>query len=557
MAGSAGAGGNAGGGASTTCSIPPNLPGFIDLPQKYVDISMPTPSGSTTHVKAGDDLQARLDAAQPGDTLVLEAGATWVGEYYLRAKSNPSKQWIVIKSSAMNSLPGEGARVKPAQHHQYMPKILAPKNPVSPKVSTKRALRCDLGASHYRIMGVEFGVESGVNDSFGVVELGHNVGNWGALNNRPNHIVLDRVYIHGVINPVPNPAGYSGSKRGLYLNGSDLAVINSHISDFQRTGQTSQAISGHSGKGPYKIANNYLEASAINLVFGGDVTPDASHNAKDIEVCNNHFRKDPKWFHQDKNVWEVKNLFELKHGHRVLVTGNVLENNWKKGQVGYAILIKSSAQWGDASQTHQKTEDLVFAYNIISDSEMGLNISGGGSNSVQTGPTSDIYIAHNVFEKLGPDSQFGGQGRGFQVLKSPVNLTIANNTMFNHYQHLQLNPEASWGPGVFVNFQFKNNIVDFGLYGVHGTSGAHDEEKVANACNSHVFAGNVVRGAPAKEYPSGLNSVASSWTQVGFTNMSGGDYELASSSPFLKAGTNGSKPGADWAAIKQATAGVK
>ena len=112
---------------------------------------------------------------------------------------------------------------------------------------------------------------------------------------------------------------------------------------------------------------------------------------------------------------------------------------------------------------------------------MGFNLSGGGSNSVATGPTSDAYVAHNLFQKLGPDSQFGGQGRGFQILKSPVNLTITHNTVFNRYLYLQVNPEANWGPGSFVNFKFTNNIVDFGNYGVHGSGGTTDEDMVSKA----------------------------------------------------------------------------
>ena len=70
----------------------------------------------------GANLQQALDAAQPGDTIVLEAGASFVGPFTL-----PNKQgdgWITIQSSALAQL-AEGRRATPADS-SLMPKILAP-----------------------------------------------------------------------------------------------------------------------------------------------------------------------------------------------------------------------------------------------------------------------------------------------------------------------------------------------------------------------------------------------------------------------------------------------
>ena len=38
-------------------------------------------------------------------------------------------------------------------------------------------------------------------------------------------------------------------------------------------------------------------------------------------------------------VWNVKNLFELKSARNVLVENNILENHWKEGQPGFAIVL--------------------------------------------------------------------------------------------------------------------------------------------------------------------------------------------------------------------------
>ena len=73
--------------------------------------------------------------------------------------------------------------------------------------------------------------------------------------------MFDRSYIHG------DPR--KGGRRGIALNARDVAVINSHFSDFKEVGADSQAIAGWNGPGPFKIENNYLEAAGENVMFGG------------------------------------------------------------------------------------------------------------------------------------------------------------------------------------------------------------------------------------------------------------------------------------------------
>ena len=44
--------------------------------------------------------------------------------------------------------------------------------------------------------------------------------------------------------------------------------------------------------------------------------------------------------------WVVKNLLELKNAERVQIEGNVLENVWKAGQAGYAIVSGFARRFG-------------------------------------------------------------------------------------------------------------------------------------------------------------------------------------------------------------------
>lgn len=56
---------------------------------------------ATLTVNAGDDLQAAINAAQPGDTIALQPGAVWIGNYKLPVKSGTGT--ITIRSAAADS----------------------------------------------------------------------------------------------------------------------------------------------------------------------------------------------------------------------------------------------------------------------------------------------------------------------------------------------------------------------------------------------------------------------------------------------------------------------
>src|SRR5262249_7935956 len=58
-----------------------------ELPRTYLDTTYKLPTGGATiSVGAGDDLQAAIDEANPGDVIVLEAGATFTGNFVLHNK---------------------------------------------------------------------------------------------------------------------------------------------------------------------------------------------------------------------------------------------------------------------------------------------------------------------------------------------------------------------------------------------------------------------------------------------------------------------------------------
>jgi hypothetical protein len=90
----------------------------VELPRVFLDTRMPTTTGRTLTVGPKDDLQAALDQARPGDEIVLQAGATYVGNFLLPVKMGASRTpgtgaVITVRSSALSAL-REGRRVGPA-----------------------------------------------------------------------------------------------------------------------------------------------------------------------------------------------------------------------------------------------------------------------------------------------------------------------------------------------------------------------------------------------------------------------------------------------------------
>ena len=97
------------------------------------------------------------------------------------------------------------------------------------------------------------------------------------------------------------------------------------------------AINIYSSAGPIQIVNNYLEATAENVMIGGfgpDIGPALVPTNGLIQ--HNYFKKLPSW---RGGPFIVKNLLEFKDGYNFVVDSNVFENCWAANQNGFALLI--------------------------------------------------------------------------------------------------------------------------------------------------------------------------------------------------------------------------
>jgi len=492
-----------------------------ERPRASVETRDVHPTGRTIAVAAGGNVQTALNTAQPGDVITLEAGATFRGPFTLPEKTGTG--WIIVRTAAPDSgLPPTGTRVTPA-HATVMPKLVAGNG-------ASAVIQAAPGAHHFRFIGIEVSPETGAF-VYSLMELGSERPTSEAM--LPHDIIVDRCYLHG--DPV------RGSRRGIALNGKSLAVIDSYLADFKEVGADSQAIMGWNGSGPFKIVNNHLEGAGENVMFGGADPGIPNLVPSDIEIRQNHFFKPLAWRQGNPRYagmpWSVKNLFELKNARRVLVEGNIFENIWLADQAGFAVQLTVRNQYGRAPWS--TIEDVTFSRNIVRHAGSGISILGTDDpNPSQS--MKRVLIRDNVFEDVS-GARWGGHGRVFQILDYRVgtaDVVIDHNTAFHD------------GPVIFADgkphtgFVYRNNLSLKGDYGVFGSGASEGLATIRSYFPGAVFLKNVVVGAAPSLYPAN-NFFPASLDKVGFVNLAGGNYRLAASSPYKKAGTDGRDIGAD------------
>lgn len=557
-------------GLAVTANSTGNFDGPAELPRVYLQTLLadtPAP-GKTIQVSAGGDFQAALNNASCGDTISLQAGATFGGVYHFPKKACDNSHWIIVRTSAPDSsLPPENTRMTPC----YAGVGSLPGRPPLHCTSTSNALAkliitektgygpvvFESGANHYRLLGLEVTRSEGT----------------GAISNlitpdpgfAADHIVLDRLWVHGT--------AHDETTRGAFLAGvTSVAVVDSFFTDFHCIAITgtctdAQAVAGGVGDlpmGPFKIVDNFLEASGENIIFGGS---EATQTPTDIEIRRNHFFKPMAWMPgqpgfvggADGNAFIVKNHFELKNAQRVLFEANVVENNWGgEGQYGYSLLLTPKNPAGACPLC--LVTDVTIRYSTISHVGGVFELANAPSDSGALARAGERYSIHDVIADDIDNVAYNGRGTFAQVSAAPrLNL-----------QHIQIDHVTVFQPRVMfnvgsnvtqkmVNFRFTNSIVNAGQSPFTTVGGgtadcAFNEAPLIllNACFApYVFSNNAIIALPSRVYalpwPS-RNSFPADAAAVQFVNYkngNGGDYHLLSTSPFKNRGTDGRDLGAD------------
>lgn len=443
-------------------------------------------------VRKGGDLQAALNRARPGDTILLEAGATFSGAFTLPNKQG--NEFVTIRTAGPDDkLPPAGKRLDPGKYGDALAKILS-------DVKGEPAIFAEKGAHHYRFVAVEFGpTPEGLYD---IIRIGTGTEKTSA--ELPHHIEFDRVWIHG--SPV------FGQRRGMAANGRHIKITNSHVSDIKRKGDESQAIAAWATDGPIEIVNNYLEGAAQSILFGG-----AGSVLKlvptDCVVDSNHLNKPPEWKGTD---WVVKNIFEIKNGRRIRVTNNLMTHNWGMAQDGNAILFTTRADNGDATVI----EDIEFSGNIVRGSGGALNILGNEGAGGRR-----LTIRNNVFEDI--DGKKWDGGGHFMKVTAWDGLTVENNTILQ-----KGNITVAYGDPVKA-FVFRRNIVFENEYGFFGDALGSGQRAIDKYFPGGLVSGNVIFGGRKETYRD-PNIFLAGLSALGFRDPPRGDYRLPAESPYRK-----------------------
>jgi PKD repeat protein len=404
----------------------------------------------TIAVAAGGDLQAALDAAQPGDTILLQAGAEFVGNFLLPVKGGSTP--ITLRSSTPDSLlPPPGVRVQPA-HAPLLARIRSG-NPLS-------ALRTAPGAHHWHLRYLEFAPNT---DGYGdIIQIGDGSKAQDTLARVPHTFVLSHLYVHG------DPK--SGQKRGIALNASQVTIRDSYIAECKAVGMDTQAIGGWNGPGPYTIENNYLEGAGENIMIGGADPSIPGLIADGITFRYNYLSRPMSW--RDPIVGAPASLGAATENGGTLAPGVYAYRVTARRKAGQAIWARSTASvevsvtvsapgtavrltWAPVPDA---TEYRVYgrtpgAQATVWTTTAPRFVDTGAAGAAEAVPTSEgtRWSVKNLFE-----------------LKNARNVLVAGNILENHWKESQpgyavvLTPRNSGGTCSWCAVEdvvFEHNIV--------------------------------------------------------------------------------------------------
>jgi PKD repeat protein len=399
----------------------------------------------------------------------------------------------------------------------------------APQSGYNNALEMSLGASYYRIIGLEIRKSASETNTDLVGQL-FTTGT--GKQTSQHHFIMDRCLIDG--------NGFE-TRKGVVMNGEKMSLLNSSVLDIKAKGTETKAFANWTGAGPVAAINNRLDAAAINVLIGGS-TPRGFFDILDgFAFRGNYVWKNPAW--QGAGL-VVKNLFELKQGYNTVSAGNVFENNYEDGQSGEAILIKSMTDEGNA---FTEVGWLDFRNNKVLNTRAGFNVVNMQAFNLPHPPYAHhIRFFNNFWEEREGRGNMSQGANYFEVNHNTFVAKGGKGTWIYYLYGSSGVPEGYKPPG----YKLLNNIAFESSYGLFGDSGAPGNYSL----NMYLPADrdirrNLIPGVGGNYptdnfYPAAVNTE--------FVNYTGGDFSLKAASIYKGKGTDGKDLGVDWVILNQA-----
>jgi hypothetical protein len=423
-------------------------PGVLACSVLLAVVSSSPLAAETRIVRRGENLQTALNAASPGDVLLLEAGAEFLGNYVLPAKSGDAP--IVVRSTPSPQLPAEGIRIQP-EHQTLLARLRSP--------NAAAVLRTAAAAHHWELRYLEFGANQG---GYGdIIQLGDGSSAQNTLAQVPHHLVLAHLYVHG--------DARLGQKRCIALNAATVTIRDSYVSDCKGVGVDTQAIGGWNGPGPFVIENNYLEATGENVLFGGADPAIPNLVSDGITFRHNHVARPLAW--RDPIIPAPSWAVAMEQAGGALPAGIYAYRIVARRPVGQGTMGRSTAsveatvavaaggmvriEWEavpDATEyrVYGRTTGAQAVYWTVTTTSF---VDGGNAGTAGAVPTSagTVWSVKNLFE-----------------LKNARNVLITDNIFENHWKEAQpgyaivFTPRNSGGACtwcVIEQVRFENNVL--------------------------------------------------------------------------------------------------
>jgi hypothetical protein len=229
------------------------------------------------------------------------------------------------------------------------------------------------------------------------------------------------------------------------------------VANFWEVGRDSQAFYANNGPGPYRIEDNYLEATGENILFGGDSVRIENLVPSDITIRGNDIVKPVEW--KTAHRGSVKNSIEFKNARRVIVENNRIDGNWKDAQIGSTILLTPRNQYGDSPWCI--VDDVTIRGNVLTNTPDGYAVSIlGTDNNHPSQQVRRVVIEGNLFR----DAR-----KGVLVTHGVSDALVIRRNTFPAIRYNLITFEGadpSRNPKVVTPLTLEDNVFRSGEYGI-------------------------------------------------------------------------------------------